>query len=474
MNSRIVDTSSSPLSSNCIIHMALLLWGLAWFAMSVVIFALGWILPPLRSKPPPLVVKPRSPRIRSEPLPPVTATTDFMCLDKDDIVSTTSALSDFRSPPPAPAPAPSTPPSSKRSLFKPRWSFSAARKSSRPSSRKSSVGSAGSLTLVDNDSPPRYVPDLPLIGSESGTEVWLDQDIPYPDNTSPSDSPRSARNVRIQSLKLLKTLSRKVSSKQRPAAVPSPSASPEVPIVPLAHEFCEPVKPARRSQSKERPAPSTLAPSDELRPQQRVDSLTGEVFTTTFVNPFRIKPRKPKAPTNPPLSSTPAPRRASGPRRMLNSLHLTLANNNNASHTPPPVGPAPDSPRSSISSASTSTFSASSNRSAFSGSSGSPRGVRRTQPYAAPYYAAMPGTAARRRAASCSREWRPEHESVEEESSPGEGEDANALGLEFESEFGQMRRGSTPEVQTEPHRGRNGAGHRAAASESIVVLGSVR
>ena len=164
---------------------------------------------------------------------------------------------------------------------------------------------------------------------------------------------------------------------------------------------------------------------------------------------------------------------------MLNSLQLTLVSNA-ASHAAVP--PAPDSPRSSISSASTSTFSGSSTRSAFSGSSGSPRGVRRTQPYAAPYYAAMPGsagttsgTSARRRAASCSREyWRPEPAPVEEE----EGEDANALGLEFASDFGQRRtaRGSTPsrEVQTEPHRGRNGAGHRAAASESGVVLGSTR
>nr|VWO99893.1 Cytochrome P450 51 [Ganoderma boninense] len=160
---------------------------------------------------------------------------------------------------------------------------------------------------------------------------------------------------------------------------------------------------------------------------------------------------------------------------MLNSLQLTLASN--SSH--PADSPAPDSPRSSISSASTSTFSGSSTRSALSGSSGSPRGVRRTQPYAAPYYAAMPGSAgasgasARRRAASCSREWRPEP--VEEEE---QGEDANALGLEFASDFGQRVRGrsSTPvrDVQTGPHRGRNGAGHRAAASESAVPLASAR
>ncbi|KAM5535889.1 hypothetical protein V8D89_010507 [Ganoderma adspersum] len=474
MNSRIIDTSSSPLSTNYIIHMALLLWGFAWFAMSVVIFTVGWVLPPLRSRPPPLVVKPRSPSIPSEPLSPVTATVDLVSLEKDqdEVVSTKSTISDLPSPPLTTAPP--SPTSSKRSLFKPRWSFSATRKSSRPSSRKSSVGSAGSLTLADNNSPPCYVIDPDVIGGEFGAEARPDLDIPSSSNPSPSDSPRPARNVRIQSLKLLKNLSRKVSSKQRP----SPSASPVVPIVPLADEFCEPAKSARRSQSKERPASSTLAQSDEPRPQQMVDSLTGEVFTTTFVNPFRIKPRKPKAslaPSNPPVSSAPAPRRASGPRRMLSSLQLTLASNN-ASHTA--VAPAPDSPRSSISSASTSTFSGSSTRSAFSSSSGSPRGVRRTQPYAAPYYAAMPGsagtlgTSARRRAASCSREWRPEPAPVEEE----EGEDVNALGLEFESDFGQRRRGSTPlrEVQTEPHRGRKGAGHRVAASESGVVLGSTR
>ncbi|PIL31324.1 hypothetical protein GSI_06022 [Ganoderma sinense ZZ0214-1] len=482
MNSRIIDTSSSPLSTNYFIHMALLLWGLAWFAMSVVIFTLGWVLPQLRSKPPPLVVKPRSPSIPSEPLSPMTTTTDLVSLEKDqdDVVSTKSTLSDLPSPPLPPAS--SSPSSSKRSLFKPPWSFSATRKSSRPSSRKSSLGSAGSLTLLDN-SPPSYVPDLDVTGNESGAEARLDQDLPSSSDPSPSDSPRPARNVRAQSLKLLKNLSRKVSAKQRPPAASSRTASPVVSTVPLAGEFCESVRITRRSQSRDRPSSSMLAQPDEPGPQQKVDPLSGEVFTTSFVNPFRIKPRKPKpslASNNPTASSAPAPapRRASGPRRMLNSLQLTLASN--SSHTA--VSPAPDSPRSSISSASTSTFSGSSIRSALSGSSDSPRGVRRTQPYAAPYYAAMPGpagtsgTSARRRAASCTREWRPEPEPVEEEQD--EDVHANALGLEFVSDFGQRGRGrgSTRacEVQTEPHRGRNGAGHRAAASESAVVLASAR
>ena len=74
-------------------------------------------------------------------------------------------------------------------------------------------------------------------------------------------------------------------------------------------------------------------------------------------------------------------------------------------------------------------------------------------------------TSSRRRAASCSPEWRPEP--VEEES--GEAEDANALGLEFEVGV------QAPEAGREARVGPQGrrTGHRAVASESVVMRGSV-
>ena len=67
----------------------------------------------------------------------------------------------------------------------------------------------------------------------------------------------------------------------------------------------------------------------------------------------------------------------------------------------------------------------------------------------------------RRRAASCSPEWRPEP--VEEENEL-EGEDPNALGLEF----GMMQARAARVVQSAPHR-RTQLGHRLAASEGVAV-----
>ncbi|TBU46151.1 hypothetical protein BD309DRAFT_989035 [Dichomitus squalens] len=458
MKERSINLTPIPFSKYSGARMALLFWGIAWFAMSVVIFILGRIIPPLRSKPPPLVLKPRSPRIRSTSLSPATAPIEPSKLEeKDDVESTKSAPCDIRSSPP---PVPLT---SKRPSFRMRWSLS---KSSRPPSPKSSAGSVASLTLVDNSSPSRYVPDLPSIEGESGMAANFDQDDTH-STDSPTGSPRLTRNVRLPTMKMLKSLSRKVSTKPRSASAPSPSVAPLGSTSPLEDDAREPVKQARRSQSRERPEPSVIAPESDIRPQQRTDSISGETFTTTFVNPFRLKHRNPKAsitPTHPPS------RRASGPRRMLNSLSLTLASKESRKT------PIPDSPRSSIStSASTSTFSGSSVTSAFSASSGSPS-VRRTQPYAAPYYAPMPvsssvptplggrscsGSApARRRAASCSPEWRPEP--VEEES--GEAEDANALGLDL---------AVGTQASREARAGLHGrqSGHRTAASESLVVLG---
>ncbi|KAI0800591.1 hypothetical protein C8Q74DRAFT_426550 [Fomes fomentarius] len=440
-------TSTLTLLGKYSVYMGLLLWGLAWFAMSLLIFLLGGIIPALRPKPPPIgscLPKPpsrttsprtsiREPAPEEKPLP----------AEPDNVSCTSTPTNPLSTTMPEP-------PSSKRVSFKPRWSFSKRRPSQTVPSPQSSLFSVGSSTLVGSPSPPRFMPELPAIESTSNSmHPTNDPDSPSDAAPSPSGSPKS-RHVRLPKMKMLKTLTRKMTSKSKSDTVASSGASSQD-VLPEEGTY-EPVKKAASFSSFNETASEDergrQAQPGHLRMHERNGS--GEVFNTTFVNPFRNKQRRPKAASVSSEPPSPTPNhRSSASRRMLTSFHISL---HSASHT----AAVPDSPRSSISSASGST--AVSTLSGLSGLSSSPRSVPRTQPYGAPYYAAMPGQRPgsrppSRRATSLTLD-RPE--TVAEESAEDGG--GNVLGLEL----GQVEAGKPVKAQTEPRR----MHRRAAASES--------
>lgn len=435
-------------------------------AQSILIFLLGRIIPALRPKPPPFgscLPKPpsrtTSPRTSiREPSPEQPPEEKPLPAEPDNVSCTSTASNPLSTTVPEP-------PSSKRVSFKPRWSLSKRRPSQTVPSPQSSLFSVGSSTLVGSPSPPRFMPELPVIDSANN-----DPDSPSDATPSPSGSPKS-RHVRLP--KMLKTLTRKMTSKSKSDSVASSGASSQD-ALPEEGTY-EPVKKAASFSSFNETASEDercrQAQPGHLRMHERNGS--GEVFNTSFVNPFRNKQRRPKAAsgvhnhltflvptlTSPHIVSSEPPsptpiRRSSASRRMLTSLHISL---HSASHT----AAVPDSPRSSISSASGST--AVSTLSGLSGLSSSPRSVPRTQPYGAPYYAAMPGQRSgsrppSRRATSLTLD-RPEtvtEESAEDGGSGG----GNVLGLEL----GQLEAGKPVKAQTEPRR----MHRRAAASESAT------
>ncbi|KAI0756401.1 hypothetical protein C8Q80DRAFT_1264463 [Daedaleopsis nitida] len=440
--------------------MALFLWGFIWFVMSVLVFGLGRFIPAIRPKPPPAASRPRmqSPRMSPKPLPPVPVPSEEQPVAEADAASCESAASD-----PSRSMTSKTP-SAKRPQYKSKWSFSGRlkpRQTSGSSSPRPSFGSAGSSTLVDTPSPSRFMPELPVIESaSSSSDPRLGKDEIQPASLSSTGSPRSSRHVRLPSMKMFKSLSRKM-SKQKTEVGSSPASSRDNSIddiirvldakVPLSEE------PASDHESAKE------APPDHRPVLPRNNSSSGEVFTSTFVNPFRPKNRKTKTPPPPlsPIQRSPTSRRHLVPRRMLTSIHI-------ASVTVEGHTAVPDSPRSSVSSSSS--FSSLSVVSPFpSSTSSSPCGPLRTQPYGPPYYAAMPiQRPPARRATSLSLE-RPE--TVVEESGDGDDDEGanNALGLELGQRQQSRAAGLAKvqaQVQSEPRRRR--LMHRTTASESAA------
>ncbi|KAI0714824.1 hypothetical protein C8Q76DRAFT_438078 [Earliella scabrosa] len=441
----------------CFVSMVVLLWGFAWFAMSVLIFALGCFVPSVRPKPPPVVSRPRSPRINPTPVPSPTPVTQKPLPVEPDDVSSQSSTSEPRSSISSAAP-------SKRPSFKAPWSLPVQFKPGRPAASPKSSVSDGSTTLVGSSSPTRFYPDLPVIESVSpSSDPTYEEDASSPTASSSNSPSRPSRGVRLPSMKMFKTLSRKMTrQKTDPTTSPSVATAQDLPCKEEVHE----------SEKKPAGAQPKGSTSEDEQPRQaqpghlnlhRRNTASGEMFTSTFVSPFRIKPRKAPPAASGSIPPSPTPHRPSAPRRMLTSLHISLQSND--AHMP-----VPDSPRSSVSSSSTavSTFSSLCS-SPGSASSPGPRTVPRTQPYGPPYFAAMPTPsqpqAARsgsrppsRRAASLSLD-RPE--TVAEES--GEDGGSNALGLEL----GQVEK--PVKAQTEPRLGKRrplGRHQRAAASES--------
>ncbi|KAI0673813.1 hypothetical protein C8Q78DRAFT_1076784 [Trametes maxima] len=382
-----------------VFRMAVFVWGFAWLMMSVLIFVAGRIVPQMQAQPPPLVLKPRSPRVRSVPVSPTASPPKSIASDPDEAASCESSLVTGPAQPAAFHPlAAAPPPLSKGSPPKKRWSFSTHFFSGRSApSPKSSLFSEGSSTLVGSPSPKPLFPELPVVGSTSPTsDPVYDQDAAGSSHSTPTGSPRQGRGMRLPGAKVFKSLTRRMSSKQKPDRGSSRGRSPRGSVeLPPAREGSFEYE-ERLETSLPRRATTGEIPK-QARPghlvHERNLSLPGEVFTTSFVNPFKGKSRKPNAPSpidlsDPPTPPPPPPKRPSGPRRVLTSFQLALTSSSTASARRPQ---GLTSRRSSMSSTSTavSTFSA---PSVLSLSSGSPRSVPRTQPYGAPYYAAMPGS----------------------------------------------------------------------------------
>ncbi|KAL7285059.1 hypothetical protein ACG7TL_000150 [Trametes sanguinea] len=457
--------------------MALFLWGFAWLTLSVLIFLVGRLLP--HAQPKTIVLRPRtrSPRIRSIPVSPVPTPPELIPeTPAETIISAESRAS--ASEPQLISLPPLSPPL-ERPRPKKRWSLSAHLSQRRPvPSPQLSLLSEGSSTLVGSPQSPNFFPELPVIESINATQdPSVEQSSP---RTTPGSSPRNGRGVRLPSVNVFKAFSRKLSSKQKSELSTSPiSSSPQTlvdsPLPRVDSPVCDDEKSARHLL------------------HQRSPSAPGEVFTTTFVNPFRLRSRRAKTPPatdqREPVPPSPSPQRTSAPRRMLTSMQLALSSPKSRTRSDSQS----QSRRSSFSSTSTaaSAFSAPSVLSASSG--GSPV-VPRTQPYAAPYFmpppiprssprvssksAADPDSAdaqprrtrpsqASRRASSLSPPPVRRPETVAEESAEEDGEqrDREERLSELGLKLGQLGLGRAP--------GRQQTRHRVAVSEGALGVAGI-
>ncbi|KAH9897716.1 hypothetical protein C8Q73DRAFT_787958 [Cubamyces lactineus] len=397
----------TPFFRRIVIPMAVFVWGFAWLMLSVLIFLAGRLVPQLHSKPPVVVPKPRSPRsprsprIRSAPVSPVLPPRECDPVPVDEAASCKTSVS---APEPSIPSHPSTPSNGRsRASAKKKWSLPTYFFPNRSvPSPKSSLFSEGSSTLVGSPSPPRFFPELPMIESATVSEdASCDQDPARSSRSTPASSPRTGRGMRLSNVKVFKALSRKL-SKQKTDPASGRESSPR-PSVDLSRD-----SPAACEEKSENLRRHTIdaGPSRSARPghllHERNLSLPGEVFTTTFVNPFRSHSKSRKAKTDPSVvdltePDTPSPRRSSTSRRMLNSFQLALSSPIQKSHTRSNSQSQSQSRRSSVSSTSTavSTFSSPSVLSS-TGSPTSPVAApprNRTQPYAAPYFAPLPRSA---------------------------------------------------------------------------------
>ncbi|TFK89879.1 hypothetical protein K466DRAFT_597411 [Polyporus arcularius HHB13444] len=430
--------------------MIILSWGFAWFAISVLIFYLGCLLPTLRAKPPPLAPRSRSPKLCRHSLPQAVVPEPLHEPPEDDSSSSVKAAPTLQraatvvvAPPSLPLKRPST--------FKSILAFAPGRSTSSPQARPaqpervSTSGLRRAATLSEA-LPPSRMPTMKTLSPvlrggratpSSKSSISLESETTLVDHLSPAEGVPAAfaapRSV-LPSIKMFRSFSRRMSFKQKADLASRASTS-------ITHSMDDISEPQV---------------ADE-HPEQAHPTVPGEVFTSKFVNPFRGKPKSADRSASSSPAPVPSSRRASVSRRMLASLHLGHT-------TDPRASPVPDSPRSSTSSVSTaySTFSSSSVMSG--SSSSSPRSnVSRTQPYGAPHYAPMPmpaprGRASSRRATSLSLD-RPA--TVAEES--GE-ETGNALGLELGHGQTRNRADTVPAPQRKPF-----FRHRAMASESAVL-----
>ncbi|KAI0334050.1 hypothetical protein GY45DRAFT_1367883 [Cubamyces sp. BRFM 1775] len=519
----------TPFFRRIVIPMAVFVWGFAWLMLSVLIFVAGRLVPQLHSKPPVVVLKPRSPRsprsprIRSAPASPVLPPRECDPVPADEAASCQTSVS---APEPSLPSHPSTPPNGRsRASAKKKWSLPTYFFPNRSvPSPKSSLFSEGSATLVGSPSPPRFFPELPMIESATVSEdpsCEQEDDAAPSSKSTPASSPRTGRGMRLSNVKVFKALSRKLSKqKTDPASSRESSPRPSVDLSQEAPAVCE-----EKNETLMRRRTMDAGSSRSARPghllHERNLSLPGEVFTTTFVNPFRSRSKSRKAKTDPSVvdltePDTPSPRRSSTSRRMLTSFQLALTSPIQKSHARSNSQSQSQSRRSSVSSTSTavSTFSAPSVLSS-TGSPTSPVAVavaapprNRTQPYAAPYFAPLPRSATPERQsgagssstssssqgvrprpgprrASSSLPRRPEtvaEESAEEGGSAGAEEKLSALGLKLgqlpaeqpsasASVEGQSRLGLGRPRGSSRHRGRvavseGSAGLVAAAAVS--------
>ncbi|KAI0654453.1 hypothetical protein C8Q70DRAFT_520436 [Cubamyces menziesii] len=411
MTAFLAQSILTPFFRRIVIPMAVFVWGFAWLMLSVLIFLAGRLVPQIHSKPPVVVLKPRSPRsprsprIRSAPASPTLPPQECDPVPADEAASCKTSVS---APEPSLPSHPSTPSNGRsRPGARKKWSLPTYFFPNRSvPSPKSSLFSEGSATLVGSPSPPRFFPELPMIESATVSEdPSCDQDPARSSRSTPASSPRTGRGMRLPNVKVFKVLSRKL-SKQKADPASSRESSPR-PSVDLSQEnpaVCE-----EKSETLMRRRTMDAGSSRPARPghllHERNLSLPGEVFTTTFVNPFRVRSKPRKAKTDPSVvdltdPDTPPPRRPSTPRRMLTSFQLALTSPIQKSHARSNSNSQSQSRRSSISSTSTavSTFSAPSVLSS-TGSPTSPVATsassrNRTQPYAAPYFAPLPRPAA--------------------------------------------------------------------------------
>ncbi|KAL1951070.1 hypothetical protein VTO73DRAFT_219 [Trametes versicolor] len=465
-----IPRSTLNTTPHIFLRMAILAWGFVWLMMSVLIFVAGRFIPRLQSKPPPPAPMPRLSRVPSAPVSPVVSPPKSIASEPDEPVSCETSfggpaqsVTDTAQPGTLPKKAPS----------KRKWSLPTRFFGRSAPSPKSSLFSEGSATLVGSPSPTRFFPELPLVESGSpSSELGSVLDLPGSSTSTPASTPHTGRGMRLPGAKALKSLSRKLSTK-KPGNVRHSSHSPGASVETLpstegSFDYAE-------DDTRRNPRDVTMQSPKQVRPghlaHQRQYSLPGEMFSSTFVNPFRSKARKSKAPTAIDLSepSSSSPKRST-PRRMLTSFSLALTSSS------PWTPSEPHSRRSSVSSTSTA-VSALSAPSVLSHPSSPPPSVPRTQPYSAPYFAAMPRSSrspqkdhrARPRASSMSPPRRPEtvaEESAEEpvtESEPGheQGEQLSPLGLKL----GQLGHGRPRWQQRESRQ-------RVAVSEGAIRMGA--
>ncbi|KAI9060486.1 hypothetical protein FKP32DRAFT_1678813 [Trametes sanguinea] len=454
--------------------MALFLWGFAWLTLSVLIFLVGRLLPQAQPKTIVLQLIPETPA--------------------ETVISAESRAS-ASEPQLIPLPPLSPPLESPRP--KKRWSLSAHLSQRRPApSPQLSLLSEGSSTLVGSPPSPNFFPELPVIESLNATQD-PDGEQSSP-RTTPGSSPRNGRGVRLPSVNVFKAFSRRLSSKQKSELSTSPaSSSPQTLVDSSLPRVDTPVCDDEKSESHLRRRATIDQGPRQARPghllHHRSPSAPGEVFTTTFVNPFRSKSRRAKTPpatdAADPVPTSPSPQRTSAPRRMLTTMQLALSSPKSRARSDSQS----QSRRSSFSSTSTaaSAFSAPSVLSA--SSVGSPV-VPRTQPYAAPYFVPPPiprssprvsskpaadpdavdaqprrtrPTQSQRRASSLSPPPARRPETVAEESAEEDGEqrDREERLSELGLKLGQLGLGRAP--------GRQQARHRVAVSEGALGVAGI-
>ncbi|OBZ79647.1 hypothetical protein A0H81_01366 [Grifola frondosa] len=303
-----------------------MLFGAFWFGVSVVVLYVFWIVPSMKPKPPPVSRRP-SETVSSLPSPP----SSILNQDGGTPCKCGNRVSFSDETP--------------RSPTKKRWSsparlFASAKSSPSPrSDPRSDFIDSGLFAILTS---PSIRSRFSL--SREGSLV-----------SSLSES-RPTFHSRLPSLKLFKSKSRKSSGV--PESIRSGS---------------DPVSLSSTSTTASAPPP---IPYHKLR---NYETPTGEMLRTTFVNPFRFKPRRAKTFTAASDASLSNVARASAAAerpnyRHFHSFHPKASTDARVSSRRPREG--------SVSSASTAASYA---------SSISPRDVPRTQPYSAPYHARMPG-----------------------------------------------------------------------------------